>query len=166
MSIVSSKAVQHLNMERAKFTAFQTMAGKFNTTHTCETKFKVPELNQSAEISKKLHVTQMNGRYDVILGQDVLKKLGLVIDFRTETVRWNNSVIDMKPPDCIQETSYYLNNTAKIAKDTERMSRILDAKYMPANLHEVADANAHLTELQKINFTRCLVDTHSCSTAR
>ena len=61
-SIVSSKVVQDLDTERAKFTAFQTMAGTFNTTHTCKTKF---------EICKKLHATQMNGRYDAILGQDI-----------------------------------------------------------------------------------------------
>ena len=136
------------------------MAGTFNTTHTCETKFKDPELNQSAEISKKLHVTQMNGRYDIILGRDILKEIGLVINFHAETVRWNNSIIDMKPPDCIQETSYYLNDTAKIAEDTERMSKILDAKYAPANLREVADANAHLTKLKK-NKLHALLSQHA-----
>ena len=68
MSIVSSKVIQDLDTERANFTAFQTMAGMFNITHTYETKFKVLELNQSAEICKKLHVTQMNRRYDAILG--------------------------------------------------------------------------------------------------
>ena len=73
VSIVLSKVVQDLDTERSKFTAFQTMAGLFNTTHMCKTKFKVPELNQSAEICKKLHVTHMNGRYDAILGQDVLR---------------------------------------------------------------------------------------------
>ena len=52
-SIVLSKVIQELDTERAKFTAFQPMAGTFNTNHTCKTKFKVPELNQSAEISKK-----------------------------------------------------------------------------------------------------------------
>ena len=77
------------------------MAGIFNTTHTCETKFKVPEINQLAEVCKKLHVTQMNGRYNAILGQDVLKELGLVINFHAETVCWKKSVVDMKPPECI-----------------------------------------------------------------
>ena len=89
----------------------------------------------------------MNGRYNITLGQDILREIGLVINFHAETVRWNNSVIDMKPPNCNQETSYYLNNTAKIAEDTEGMSKILDAKYAPANLHEVVDANAHLTKI-------------------
>ena len=101
-SIVLSKIVQDLDTERVKFTAFQTMAGTLNTTNTCETSFKVPELNQSVEICKKLHVTQMNGRYDAILGQDILRELDLVIDFHAETICWNNSVIDMRPPDCTQ----------------------------------------------------------------
>ena len=49
-SVVLSMVVRDLETKRAKFTAFQTMVGKFNTTHMCEIKFKVPELNQSAEI--------------------------------------------------------------------------------------------------------------------
>ena len=52
-SIVSSKVVQDLDTERAKFTAFQTIEGTFNTTHTCKTESKVLELNQSAEVCKK-----------------------------------------------------------------------------------------------------------------
>ena len=76
------------------------MAGTFNTTHMCKTKLKIPELNQSAETCKQLHITQMNRRYDAMLGQDILRELGLVIDCHAETICWNNSVIDMKPPDC------------------------------------------------------------------
>ena len=83
------------------------MAGTFHTTHTCKTKFKVPELNQSAEVCKKLCVTQMNGRYYTILGQDVLKELGLVINFDTETFCWDKSVVGIKPPDFTPETSYF-----------------------------------------------------------
>ena len=146
--IVSYKVVHDLDTERDKFRAFQTMAGTSNITHTCKTKFKVPELNQS-EICKKLHVTQMNGRYNAILGQKKLRELGLVINFHAETVCWNDSAIDMKPPDCTQETLYFLNDTANIAEDTERMSKILDAKYTAADLRKVAITNVHLTNNQK-----------------
>ena len=55
----------------------------------------------------------------------------------------------MKPPDCTQETSFFLNNTTNIAEDTEIMSKILDAKYALADLCKVANANAHLTNNQK-----------------
>ena len=91
----------------------------------------------------------MNGRYNTILGQDVLRELCLVIDFHAETVCRNKSVIDMKLPDCTQETSYFLNNTSKIAEDAERMSKMLDAKYASADLRKVANTNVHLTNNQK-----------------
>ena len=55
----------------------------------------------------------------------------------------------MKPPDFMQENSYFLNNTAKIVKDTKRMSKILDTKYVLDDFREVANANAHLTNNQK-----------------
>ena len=44
---------------------------------------------------------------------------------------------------------YFLNDTAKIAEDTERISNILDAKYAPADLYKVANTNTHLTNNQK-----------------
>ena len=56
--------------------------------------------------------------------------------------------MDMKPPDCTQETSYFLNNTTKTTEDTERKSKILDVKYAPADLREVANADSHLTNNQ------------------
>ena len=55
----------------------------------------------------------------------------------------------MKPPDCIQETSYFLKDTAEITEDTKIISKILDVKYASADLREVANANAHLTNIQK-----------------
>ena len=67
-----------------------------------------------------------------------------------ETVYWNKSIIYMKPPDCTQETLYFLNNTAKIAEDTERMSKILDAKYALADLRKVASTNVYLTGNKKL----------------
>ena len=65
-----------------------------------------------------MHFTQMNGRYNAILGKDILRELDLVIDFHAETVCWNKSVIYMKPLGCMQESLYFLNDTAKIAEDT------------------------------------------------
>ena len=148
-SVISSRAVKHLKTDKSESTSFLTMAGTFNTTHTCSTEFQIPELNQSAKIASTFHVTQMKGNYDVILGRDVLAELGILIDFRYQTVSWNDASIDMKPTDCTQDTSYYAAETGVVAEATSRISKILDAKYSPANLDEIAKENGKLTIKQK-----------------
>ena len=47
----------------------------------------MPELKALAKIDVKMHVTQMNRHYDVILGQDVLSKLRIVLDFEQQLVQ-------------------------------------------------------------------------------
>ena len=46
------------------------------------------DLKASAKIDVKMYVTTINGHYDFILGQDVLSKLGIVLDFEQQLVRW------------------------------------------------------------------------------
>ena len=38
----------------------------------------------------------------------------------------------------MQEMSYYVNTAPDITAETDRMSKILDTKYQPADLDEVA----------------------------
>ena len=45
----------------------------------------------------------------------------------------------------------FLNDTAKFADDTERMSKILDAKHAPADMRKVVNTNTYLTNNQKEN---------------
>ena len=98
----------------------------------------MPELKSSAIVDVQMHVTQMNGHYDLILGRDVLSKLGIVLDFQQQIVCWEDKIVQMKPTKCTQETTYNVNNTPGITAETDRMSKILDAKYKPADLNEVA----------------------------
>ena len=98
----------------------------------------MPELKTSAVVEVTLHVTQMNGNYDMILGRDVLTQLGIVLDFGQQIVSWGDEIVEMRPTDCTQETTYAVNDVADIAAETDHMSKILDAKYQPANLEEVA----------------------------
>ena len=112
-------------------------------------------LKALAKIDVKMHVTQMNGHYDIILGQDVLSKLGIVLDFEQQLVWWNNKIIRMRPTECTQETSYYVSNTPDIAAEMDHMSKILDAKYQSADLDEVAAKNENLTLKQQKNYMNC-----------
>lgn len=92
------------------------------------------ELDFSAEISTKAHVADMQGMYNFIIGKDLLHDLGIDLNFSTKTVQWNEKVIDMKPPTCTKETSFYVDDSTRVSEALDRISKILDAKYAPTDL--------------------------------
>ena len=99
----------------------------------------MPELKALAIVDVKMDVTQMNGHYNIILRQHVLSNLEIVLDFKQQIVRWGDKIVEMRPTECTKETTYYnVNNMPDIAAETDSMSKILDAKYKPVDLNEVA----------------------------
>ena len=145
-SVMNSSAVQHLECEGAKITSFKTVTGQFNCTKTCRTQIKMQELKVSAKIELKIYVTQMNGHYDVILRQYFLS-------FDYQLVWWDNKIVKMRPTECTQETSYYVNNTLDIVAEADHISKILDAKYQPADMDKVTAKK--LTLEQQQNYMNC-----------
>jgi hypothetical protein len=94
-------------------------------------------------------VTKDLGAYDMILGRDLLTDLGIDIRFSTNTVEWDDSEIPMKGTDLEMQESYHIGD-GDVADDAlERIKRILDALYKPANLREVAKEANHLPEEQQ-----------------
>ena len=152
-SVISDKAVHHLKKTKDESTSFSTMAGTFNTNRKCTIKFQIPELNQSAVITHKVHVTDMTkSTYDFIIGRDLLHELGINLDFKDKIVRWDDNQIDMKPPTCTQDTSYQIDDSVRAEDATDRMAKIIAAKYEPANIEKLVAENTHLTkdEQQKL----------------
>ena len=71
-----------------KKNGWSTMVGKFNTTFITEILSKLPKLNHSAEIYAKYHLTDKLLNYNLILGRDVLHKLGIIFNFENKTINW------------------------------------------------------------------------------
>ena len=61
------------------------MAGTFDTTFETEIILKLPELNHSAEVYAKCHLTDKILNWDLILGRDILHELGIVFNFEKQT---------------------------------------------------------------------------------
>ena len=74
------------------------MAGTFNTTFVTEIILKLSELNHSAEIYAKCHLTDKLLNYDLILGRDILHELGIIFNFKNKTITWQEVSISMKSP--------------------------------------------------------------------
>ena len=60
------------------------MTGMFNTSFITEIILKLPELNHSAEIYAKYHLTDKSLNYDLILDRDILHKLGIIFNFKNK----------------------------------------------------------------------------------
>ncbi len=98
----------------------------------------------------------MDMGYDMIVGRDLLRELGIVLDFQNETIGWEGASIPMKPHDSTVEDSFHVQDGARIAEATERMKKILDAKYEPANLEKIVEDSTHLTKDEQQRLYRLL----------
>ena len=148
-TLVSQAAVKHLKNTVTKETVFSTAARNFSTQGKCRVKMKFPEFNPTAEITKLLHMAKTLGNYNVIIGRELLHKLGFDISFSQKTMTWNDVTIDMKPPTCTKEDYFHVEEELFVSDETDQIAKILDAKYKPANLKEITDILSQLTNNQK-----------------
>ena len=65
---------------------WSTMAGFFTTSCEAEIMFKIPELDVTAHTSAQFHVTTKNSDYKVIFGRDLLRELGIQLDFQSNII--------------------------------------------------------------------------------
>ena len=86
-------------MKNSTTTEWNTMAGTFHTTKTAKIQFALPEFNDTAVIEHKAHVAKELGRYDIIVGGDLLKAIGMDIKYSTMMMSWGNTEVPMKSMD-------------------------------------------------------------------
>ena len=100
------------------------MAGKFQTSGKTSAKFKLAELNLITEIEHEFHVTSTLGRYDMIIGRDVMKTLGLIIDFKNKLITWGKYHANMKPTSVSVNNSYSIDTPRGVNELVGRMARV------------------------------------------
>ena len=86
------------------------MAGIFKTNPKYKILFKLPKLHETAKIIEEAFITKMSSTYDIIIGQNTLSELGMVLNFKSQTVQWNYNEIPMKPTTAIAETDYHIED--------------------------------------------------------
>jgi hypothetical protein len=94
-------------------------------------------------------------QYDLILGNETMKELGIVLDFKSKTITIDKITLPMRNINLLQGPSTLcvlkLNNS--LAKEplstldaTKRVTLILDAKYAKADLQSIVKNNCkHLS---------------------
>ena len=151
-SLITSELVKKLRTKTEKPTLWSTAAGDFKTSGISKISFQLMELSPTAELQWKLHVHKgsLNG-YDMILGRDILTELGIDLCFSDQMIKWPklHAEIPMKPLRATKETHFFVQEPPSLINDATRMSKILDAKYAPADLHQVAKNTKHLTNQEQ-----------------
>ena len=105
-----------------------------------------------------------NCQYDVILERDFLQQARLDIQFSTNTVKWMDCIIDMKPPrhfannDNIAHTLYFaedevLSHAGLVKNDHECLAsvstQIMDAKYERVDQRELSQTQDYISANQR-----------------
>ena len=65
------------------------------------------------------------------------------------TMQWDTAIVPMKPIDATIENLYSVEDSEAVKDATERIKKILDAKYEPANIDDVVAGCTHLDETER-----------------
>jgi len=125
--------------------------------------------NKSRNIGKqRALVFDTNCRYDVILGNNFINKVGIDIKGSNAMVEWLGNVVPMRAPPTQSQAEEDFNALAEsyhIEVENDWLgfdpldnyaSKILDAKYDKVNVEDVAAAQSHLTPTQKSDLAKLL----------
>ena len=148
-SIIFQPKHINLTLYDAKPTRWNTSAGPFMTDKKAKIQLKLPEFNQTAIIETKVHMSKASSAYDLIIGCDLMQELGIDLQFSQGLMTWNDVSIPMKTNDATAATDQHIADSKRLAEASDRMKRILDAKYEPANLAQVAEESSELNKSEK-----------------
>ena len=127
-------------------------------------RFKICYVGKLPALAILLHNLYQNSQWDILahmgwlthlgqlallIGWDLLHKLGVDIGFSSKTMTWDNVTIDMKPPTCTREDTFHMEEELFVSDKTDQRAKIINVKYKPANLKELTENLSQLTNNQK-----------------
>ena len=139
--------------------------GTFKTNKICSIIFNMSLFHKHRDITWTAHVDESpryHSKYDLIIGQDLLKELGTDLNFFNCSMHWNNAEVPIEEPMRLNE-----ENINKFEKelflpsepettDATRKQHILDTKYSKADLDVLVEKIGEINPEQKGENTKCI----------
>ena len=75
--------------------------------------------------------------YVLILGKDILHKLGIIFNFKNKTITSQEVSISMRPPNWTAKEFFVTKESRSLWNVTKRIKLILDAEYKKINLKSI-----------------------------
>ena len=150
-------------MQNDTTTSWITIGRNFQTSKKCKTTFILEEFFKNKSIEWNLHVDSTPGlhRYDMILGHDIMSELRIMLNFKEQTMTWDDSTINMKDPESLPDlldpvNDFFWSNdhyeTEALQEASAHLQKILDVKFALADLNAVIQACRHLMEDEMLYF--------------
>ena len=79
-------------------------------------------------------MTTKKSNYDVIFGRDLLRELGIQLDFQNNFIGWKDNNPPMKPIDCKMRTHFTIQDSKNVRNTTKRIKKTLEANYETGDL--------------------------------
>ena len=104
-SIILEKIVHKLCMQNDTTASWITKGENFQTSKKCKITFILKEFFENKSIEWNLYVDSTPGphQYDILLGHNIMSKLRITLDFKDQTMTWDNSTINMKDPESLPD---------------------------------------------------------------
>ncbi len=153
-TLIRENWAKNLSTIQSTPTNWTTTAGTFKTTEQVQVQLILPELHEGKTICCNALVANALGIYDLIIGRDLLSELGFMLNFKTQTVEWDEIEIPMKRENSTPERSFHIKDSDAIDSATERIKGILEAKYEAADLTKLVSACDHLLVPQQQQLKR------------
>ena len=144
--------------------SWHTSNGVFQTNGRGKANIKFFEYSNSKQFLAEPDIVEYDKEmgkpvFDLIIGCKSMKELGIVLDFKRKTVTIDEIILPMRNINSLNRTrtkaAWAHNNTRaqepqSTEEATQRMVRILDAKYEKADLQAVVRDNcSHLNQIQQ-----------------
>jgi hypothetical protein len=159
--ICSNKLPEGTKGDEAPPLIGMTIAGQFNSNNTVElTNLCFPELYRTRYFSSyKARVFETSCHYDMIIGCNMQQAMGLIVDFKDNLMTWDDIIVAMKTypkkpplpnePSIVSQIILNLVKDDLITMDKCLSSDILQSKYEPSNIRQIAQGQKQLMPSQR-----------------
>ncbi len=127
-----------------------------STTKKAKSQFTLPELHSDKLVEWDFHVTKTLGAYDMIIGRDLMEFLGINIRFSDQVIEWEGATMPFKDQDQSENGMFHVQEPDAVREASDRITQILDAKYVAADLEEVCNNQEQLEQQEQQKFLRLL----------
>jgi hypothetical protein len=120
----------------------------------------LPQFTSQRKVTSEFHLFNKikEDGYDVIIGRDILKTMGLQIHYDTESFVWDNIKVKMVPRRHWDRASIKAFWQHRENAEENNISEIKPAEYQVANLQDIAEQQTHLSSLERAKLYSTLSD--------